>query len=188
MEIAKQQKALNKAVSAIKKGKIVICPTDTVYGFIVDASNKVATAKIFRIKKRAKSKPLPLFVKDLKMAKDFAEIDATQEKILKKKWPGKFTFVVKRKKGFKLYDGEKDTIALRIPKHKFLNDLLKKANRPLAQTSVNLSGETPLTKISDIINQFAKQDILIIDGGILKKSNPSKIIDLTGLKIKTIRK
>ena len=137
---------------------------------------------------------MAVFVKDFKMAKELAEISKEQEKILKAKWPGKFTFVLKRKKslpagrqGIKLYDGAKRTIALRIPKYKFLNDLLKKINKPLAQTSVNISGNPPLTKISDIIEQFKKFDILVIDAGNLPKSAPSKIIDLTSKVLTRIR-
>ncbi|OGZ84158.1 MAG: threonylcarbamoyl-AMP synthase [Candidatus Staskawiczbacteria bacterium RIFOXYD1_FULL_39_28] len=181
MQVLKMsQKPLSKAVAALKKGKILICPTDTVYGFLADASNKKAVGKIYKIKKRPRSKPLAVFVKDLKMTKELAEINAKQEKIIKQKWPGKYTFVLNKK-------NKKSTIALRIPKYKFLNDLLKTINKPLAQTSVNISGQSPMSKISDIINQFRKSDVLIIDAGNLKKSKPSKIVDLTGKTLTRLR-
>ena len=61
----------------------MICPTDTVYGLVADATNKKAVEKIFKIKKRPRSKPLAVFVKDIKMAKELAEIDERQEEILK---------------------------------------------------------------------------------------------------------
>ena len=187
MDLLKQQKALNKVATALKSGDVVICPTDTIYGFLSDAANKKSVDKIYKIKKRAKLKPLPVFVKDFKMAKELAEIDGYQEKIIKRYWPGKYTFVLKRKKGIKLYDRSYDTIALRMPSYKFLNGLLKKVNKPLVQTSVNISNNPPLIKISDIVEQFHKYDILIIDGGNFKKSKPSKIIDLTKGKIKILR-
>ncbi|TSC95139.1 MAG: YrdC/Sua5 family protein, required for threonylcarbamoyladenosine (t(6)A) formation in tRNA [Parcubacteria group bacterium Licking1014_1] len=189
------KKAIDIAAETIQRDCVIICPTDTVYGFLADASNKKAVDKIFKIKKRAKSKPLPVFVRDIKMAKKLAFIDepafakataGKQEKILKKYWPGKYTFVLKAKKIearplSNLIIGKNGTIALRIPKYKFLNDLLKKINKPLAQTSVNISGQPALTKIGDIIEKFARTGltILIIDGGDLPKSKPSKIIDLT---------
>lgn len=188
MAVVNQKKALNKAIAAIKQGKVVVCPTDTVYGFLTDASNKKAVDKIYKIKKRPKSKPLAVFVKDFKMADQLAEIGIEQTKILRKKWPGKFTFVLRRKNSLKLFDGGKETIALRVPKYRFLNDLLKKINKPLAQTSVNASGQLSLSKISDIIEQFGKDDILIIDAGNLRKSQPSKILDITNSEIKTLRK
>jgi len=180
---------MNKALLTLKNGGVVVCPTDTVYGFLADATNKKAVDKIFKIKKRPKLKPLPIFVKDIKMAKELAEINKEQEKILRKYWPGKYTFILKRKPNIKLYGVHKNTIAIRIPKYKFLNNLLKKINKPLAQTSVNISGEPSLTKIGDIKAKFGglTSKIIIIDAGNLKKAKPSKIIDLTFKNKKILR-
>jgi len=190
MQVAKPSKQiLNKVVFALEKRRVVICSTDTVYGFLADASNKKAVEKIYKIKKRPRSKPLAVFVKDLKMAKELAEIDEEQEKMLKKYWPGEYTFILKRKKEIRLFDRAKNTIALRIPKYKFLNDLLKKINKPLAQTSVNISGQEPLIKSEKIIKQFQKtEDLLFIDAGNLPKKKPSAIMDLTKDNIKILRK
>lgn len=192
--ITQPSKVPNRAVEFLKRGGIVICPTDTVYGFLADASNKKAVEKIYKTKKRSKSKPLPLFVKDLKMAKEIAEIDSKQEKILKKHWPGKYTFVLKQKKvdvgRLPLYGIGRKTIAVRIPKYKFLNNLLKKINKPLSQTSVNLSNQPPLTRISDIKKFVGGKDllILVIDGGDIKNKKSSKIIDLTEERNEVLRK
>ncbi len=201
--IKKSQKNLNKIIEFLNNGGVVVCPTDTVYGFLADATNKKAVEKIFKIKKRPRSKPLAVFVSNIKQAKELAEISVEQEKILTlrlrsgqaKYWPGKYTFILKQKpceigSHTKLYGIDKKTIALRIPKYKFLNDLLKKVNRPLAQTSVNISGQPVLTKISDIIKEFEKQKNqpdLIIDAGNLSKIKPSKIVDLTGKGEKVLR-
>jgi L-threonylcarbamoyladenylate synthase len=183
MEVIKLgQKAINKAADVIKKGGVVVFPTDTVYGFIADAANKKAVGKIYKIKKRARSKPLPVFVKDIKIAQELANISKDQEKVLKKHWPGKYTFVLEIRKTAKLYGQDKKTIALRIPKYKFLNDLLKKINKPLVQTSVNISGEPELKKIKEIIEKFKdnkNKPNLIINRGNLLKSKSSKIVDLT---------
>ena len=113
---------------------------------------------------------MPVFIEDIKMAKELAEISKEQELILKKYWPGKYTFILRAKN---------KTIALRVPKHKFLNDLLKKINKPLAQTSVNISGQPALNNIKEITEQFGAKVDLIIDGGNLPQKKPSKIIDLT---------
>ena len=63
------EKIIKIAEKSIKEGKVLICPTDTVYGLIADATNKKAVEKIFKIKKRPLKKPIPIFVKDIKMAK-----------------------------------------------------------------------------------------------------------------------
>ncbi len=166
-------KAAINALKVIKSGGVVIFPTDTVYGFIARADSKKAVEKIFKIKKRLKTKPLAVFVKDIKMVKDLAEVSRGQIKIIKKYWPGKYTFVLKSKIKNKLIT-KNNTIAVRIPDYKYLNILLKKLNKPLVQTSVNISGQSNLSKISDIIKKFNNLDVLVVDGGNLKKSKPSK--------------
>lgn len=183
-------KNINETVTALGNGAVLVYPTDTVYGFLADATNKKAVEKIYNIKKRARSKPLPIFIKDLEMAKELAYISSVKENILIEKWPGQFTFVFKRKKGIKIYGVDKDTIALRIPRYKFLNDLLEKIDKPLVQTSVNISGEPSLTDIKEIIRQFKNQKNqpdLIIDAGDLPKNKPSVIMDLTKDKINILR-
>jgi L-threonylcarbamoyladenylate synthase len=187
----KNKNAAGKAIETIEKGGVVVCPTDTVYGFLADAANEKAVEKIYGIKKRPRSKPLPVFVKDIKMAKDLAEINEAQEKIINGKWPGKYTFILNRKNEKKLYGINEDTIALRLPQYKFLNDLLKKMNKPLVQTSVNISGQPALEKIKEIIDVFnnrKNRPDLIIDAGDLLKNKSSSIIDLTKNIINIIRK
>ena len=79
MEILKQSpETLNKIIKILKSGGVVICPTDTVYGFLADAANKKAVDKIYKIKRRPKLKPLPVFVKNLTTAKEIAFIDKNQ--------------------------------------------------------------------------------------------------------------
>jgi L-threonylcarbamoyladenylate synthase len=181
--------AAAEAAVLLKKEGVVICLTDTVYGFLADAGNKKAVTKIYKIKNRPETKPLPVFVKDLKMAKEIAEIDSRQEKILRKYWPGKYTFILKRKSEIKLYGVDEKTIAMRIPNHKLLLQLLKKMNRPLVQTSVNISTQEPLKSAEAIIEAFGKSKLvgLIIDGGRAKSGKSSKIIDLASGKLIRLR-
>jgi L-threonylcarbamoyladenylate synthase len=187
--IQQNKKKISEIITALKNGAVLVLPTDTVYGLVCDVTNKKAVEKIYKIKKRSKSKPLTIFVKDLKMAKEFAEISKEQEKILVKHWPGKYTFIFKTKKAKKFYGVNKKTIAIRIPKYKFLNDLLKKIDKPLAQTSANISGAPASTKIDQIIKVIATSDvaILVVDGGDLKKSKPSKIINVTSKLLTRLR-
>ena len=78
MEIIKANKNnVDKIISALRKGAVLVLPTDTVYGLVCDASNKKAIEKIFIIKKRDKSKPLGIFVKDIKFVSKIAYIDLT---------------------------------------------------------------------------------------------------------------
>jgi L-threonylcarbamoyladenylate synthase len=183
--------AIKKIISIIKKGGVIVCPTDTIYGLIANAKDKRAVEKIFKIKKREKGKPLPIFVKNLKMAKKLAIIEKNQERILKRVWPGKVTAILRAKnKTKKLFPphivSAENKIGLRVPKHKILNILLEKLNLPLTATSANISGKKGSTKINDILKQFKNKKILpdlILDDNNLKPSPPSTVIDLTNFKI-----
>ena len=208
------KKAVKIVLKLVKQGKIIVCPTDTVYGLIADATNKKAVEKIFKIKKRPRRKPIPVFVKDIKMAKNLAKINKKQEKFFKKVWftrpnfrkcpqkkmveiapkiwagKGKITVVLKRKEKKQIYGVDKKTIALRIPNYKLVNILLQKLNLPLTGTSGNISRKPASTKIKEVINQFKNQKYqpdLIIDVGNLPKSKPSKVLDLTTSPPKVLR-
>lgn len=185
------KRVIEIVAKAIKQGRVVACPTDTVYGLLADATNRDVVQRVFRIKKRSKKNALPIFVKDLKMAREIAVVDNSQENFLKKIWPGKLTVILKKKNRIKIFGAAAKTIGLRIPNYKLVNTLLAKLNRPLIGTSANISGELASTKIKDILKQFENQKIkpdLVLDAGNLKPSKPSTVVDLTGKKMKIIRR
>lgn len=185
------KKTANIVSNLIKQGKVLICPTDTVYGLIADATNRKAVNKIFQIKKRQRNKPLPIFIRNIETAKKLTYINKKQGKFLKKIWPGKVTVVLKRKRGLKLYGVAKNTIALRVPKYPLLLKIMERTNLPLTGTSANISGEPPSHKIKKVLEQFKNQKItpdLVISAGNLKRSEPSSIIDLTRKRPKILRR
>jgi len=185
MEIIKKNN-LKEIFTALKKGAVLVFPTDTVYGLICDAANKKAVEKIFKVKKREKTKPLGIFVKSVNDINKFAILGKDQSVIFK---DNKITGILKtRKKNLSKLVYKKNTIGIRIPKYKLLNTILDKFNRPLAQTSANISGKPATTKIKYILRQFKNEDVLIVDVGDLPKNKPSSIIDLTDNNINIIRK
>jgi len=186
-----QKNIIQKAAEIIKKGGVTVFPTDTVYGLLADARNEKAIYKIFKIKKRPKTKPIAIFVKDLEMAKKYAFIDAKQEKFLKKNWPGKITAILKSKNNLpKELAAESRTIGIRISDCELIDSLFEKINFPLAQTSANISGKEATTKINEVLEQFTGEKTkpdLIMDAGDLPENRPSKIVDLTNEKPLIIR-
>ncbi len=188
--IKNSKRMVDEIVNALKRGEVIVCPTDTVYIPAADATNEKAVRKVFLIKKRSLRKPIPIFVKDLKMAKKFAKIDKSQDRFLRKAWPGKVTVVLKRKKSkIKLYGVDRKTIALRIPNFKLINLLLKKLNRPLVGTSANISSQPPSGNLKEVLQQFKNkkyQPDFVVDGGILS-GKPSTVLDLTTLPPKILR-
>lgn len=185
------QKSVKEAVGALRKGKVIVCPTDTVYGLVADATNKKAVQKIFKIKKRPAGKPIPIFVANIQMAKRYAKISPSQELFLKKVWPGRVTLVLDSKNRLPHLLGTFKTIGLRIPKYPFISLIFKKFKRPLTGTSANLSGVPASGNIKDVLSQFQNKKYtpdLVFDAGRLPRPRPSKIIDITGPKKKILRK
>ena len=182
---------VKKAAAALLKGMVLVCPTDTVYGLLADATNKKAVEKVFKIKGRREGKPLPIFVKDIVMAKTLAEVSFLQEKYMRKVWPGKVTLVLKSRGKLPKETGTAERIGLRIPKHRFAQAVLKEVRRPLTGTSANLAEKPSLSESKKVIAQFQnrkyKPDI-VFDAGKLPYSRPSKVIDITGAKSKVLRK
>ncbi|MFH1585123.1 MAG: L-threonylcarbamoyladenylate synthase [Patescibacteria group bacterium] len=177
------RKTLELALRFLHEGKTVVVPTDTVYGLLADATNPEAIERAYLVKGREKGKPFPVFIKDIAEAKKNAEVSPKQEEQLKKAWPGKITFVLKRK------DSE-GTIGLRVPGHPFLAELLEKAGVPLVGTSANVSGLPASTNIKEVLEQFkgrAEQPDLVLDAGNLPPSRPSRIVDLTGAEPRVLR-
>lgn len=188
------KKILKIASFFLEEGKVIVSPTDTVYGMICDARNKKTVEKVFKIKKRPKGKPLPIFIKDIKIAKEFAVINKKQEKFLKKVWPGKTTVRLKRTRLRTIFTSalarQRKTIALRIPNYRLINIILEKMNLPLVGTSANISGKPASIKIKEVREQLENQKYkpdLILDAGNLKPSKPSKVIDLTCKTPKILR-
>jgi len=186
--------AVEKAVRFLERGQVVVCPTDTVYGLLADATNKKAVEKVFEIKKRDKRKAIPVFVKNIEMAKKYAIMDKDMENFLKEIWPGKITVALKRKKREGLPDllfGGKDTIGLRVPNYKLVKEILEKFNKPLTGTSANISGKPSTTKIKEVFAYFENEPVrpdLILNAGDLPKNNPSTVVDFSRDKPKIIRK
>jgi L-threonylcarbamoyladenylate synthase len=177
-----QDDNIDAVAEGLQRGEVIVCPTDTVYGLLADATNEEAVEKVFKVKGREKRKPLPVFVKDMHMAKELAHISKEQEEFLEKAWPGKVTAILESKQqlpeGLEV-DGK---IALRIPDYELVNTLLKRLGRPLTGTSANISGEPSCRSAVEAMSQFEKQEHrpdIVVNAGTLPKSRASAIIDIT---------
>ena len=179
------KKAVKEIAGLIREGKVIICPTDTVYGLVADATNEKAISKIFKIKKRQRSKAISIFVKDIESAKKISIIGSSQASFLEEVWPGKVTVVLRKRDEVslpKILFGQEKTIGLRIPDYELIVLLLKELNVPLTGTSANISGESSMVRVKRVLDQFKNQKYqpdLIVDAGDLEVSKPSTVIDLT---------
>ena len=183
---------IQEAVAILEAGGVIIYPTDTIYGIGSNALDEKAVRKVFELKERSLSKPLPIMVRNIMWAKGLSHIKKRDEEILKKVWPGKVTAIFNKKEIVPdiLVSGYK-TVGIRVPDYPFIDELLKHFGYPIISTSANISGEEGSGDINKVIESFSRQlsrqPDLVLDAGILAKSHPSAILDLTGTKPKISR-
>lgn len=177
----------NTFAKHLKNGAVAVIPTDTIYGIVGPAKNPSVVEKIYRLRKRASSKPMIILAASIDQIKDLGvKINLKQAGILNKLWPDKISVVIdcKLKKLHYLHRG-KNSLALRIPDNKFLRDLLK-ITGPLVAPSANFEGEKPSEDISDAKQYFKDNIDFYIDGGKLK-SIPSTVAKIEKLNLAVLR-
>lgn len=171
------------ALEFLSTGKIILLPSDTIYGLSVRADQAEAINKLRRFKGRPDKKPLLILASDLKMIKKYFSISRDQENYLKKIWDQKSpptTVILPDKKLLpKELNQLEDGLAVRLPKNDFLIKMIKSLGVPLVSTSANLNGLEPISDPSDISASLGqKKPQLIIDGGKCAKTKASRLIDL----------
>lgn len=175
------------AVHAVQRGKIIVYPTDTLYALGTGIKNKAAVKKVFLVKNRSKTLPLPLAVSDMNLLENLVILTPLARKLADAFFPGKITLVCEKKSEvFDNVSSGKNTIAIRIPDDQIALTLLKKSG-PLIATSANIHGQQPKTTISEIRKLFKEGDVeVFIDDGP-RKSKPSTIVDVTTVEPKILR-
>ncbi len=134
--------------------RLIIFPTDTVYGIGCAVFDKESIEKIYQIKNRDRSKPLPCLCANLKQVCDVAEINDLEKQIIQKFMPGALTLILKAKASISQITGF-DTIGVRLPLNTIAQKVLIKYG-PMLTTSVNESGELPLNNFKDIKKSFGQ--------------------------------
>lgn len=166
----KKEKDINKikeASEAIKQGKLVLFPTETVYGIGANALNETAVKQIYVAKGRASDNPLIAHISDIEMLKQLViEVGSIERKLIEKFWPGPLTIIFKKKEIIPdIITAGLDTVAIRMPSNKIARDLIKYSGCPIAAPSANISGKPSGTIVEDIIEELDGKVEYIIDGG-----------------------
>lgn len=159
-------------VNNIKKGKIFIYPTDTIYGMGCDANNDLSVDRVKEIKGRDKDKPLSVIAPSIDWIKKNLIVEGVD---LNRYLPGPYTIILKKKdKGFLKSVSVGGLLGVRIPDSEFC-DIIRSSGLPFVTTSVNLSGENFAVEVSDISPDILEQINVIIDEGKLS-GKPSTLV------------
>lgn len=175
---------VSKAARVLAEGGVVVIPTDTVYGLVARLDRPQAIDRIFKIKKRARSKPLPILVADIKTARTFADFSSHALEMAMSRWPGAVTLVLDVLDDLPDIGGDGTTVGLRIPDHPFALELLQQTG-PLVGTSANPAGKATGRTLAVVLAELGSGPDLYVDGGVLD-SAPSQVISLVG-EARTLR-
>ena len=181
---------IEEIANAIKEGKLIIFPTDTVYGIGTNAYNEEACKKIYEIKGRPSCKPLIILISDISMIEDLVEnISPTEQKIIEKFWPGPLTMKFKKRKGIlpDIISAGDEYVRIRLIKNGLIYKIIEKAEVPVVAPSANISGHPTGIKINNIIKELGGKVDYILDCGDYKSDEPSTIVQVEDEKVVVIR-
>ena len=177
--------SINKAVSILKSGGIIIYPTDTLYGLGVDATNSKAIKLLNLLKSR--KEPLSIILESYNKINNYGKLNKQYEKLVNKIFPGPFTILINSIKSnlSPLVNQSSCYIGIRIPNHSFPIKIVETLGNPIITTSVNKKNQIPINNIYDMEKIFPKIDIF--KDKINIDSKGSTIINLTDNPYKIIR-
>jgi len=185
--------AIGDAVRCLKAGGLVAFPTETVYGLGADATDGRAIARLYEAKGRPAFNPLIAHVANAAAARALAIFDAAADALAAAFWPGPLTLVLsggERRVSPRLR-GPEGGIAVRWTSHPGLQRLIAAMGDPLTSTSANRPGLPPAMSAGDILSvwgaEVAGGAIRLLDGGALKASAPSTVVDCTTKRLRVIR-
>ena len=169
---------IDEAVVALRMDKLVVIPTDTVYG-LAAALNERAVANIFDAKSRPPIKPIPVLGGAAKDLETIVTFNDSARRLASRYWPGPLTLILPRAQGFDLdLGGNAPTVAVRVPKEPRAIELLRKTG-PLAVTSANVSGDREASTVDEARAALGSKVGLYIDGGRCA-GRPSTIVFVAG--------
>lgn len=179
---------LAAANAAIGAGRLVVLPTDTVYGLGADAFTPSAVAALLAAKGRGRDMPVPVLIGTMRTLDGIASriSDAARE-LTEAFWPGGLTIVCHEQPSLRWDLGDAaQTVAVRMPLHPVALDLLKNTG-PMAVSSANRTGRPPARSVTEARNQLGDDVEVYLDGGVTEDSVPSTIVDVTGPRPRVLR-
>ena len=169
------------AVQALRAGRLVAFPTETVYGLGADASNAAAVAKLYAVKRRPADHPVIVHFDSAARAFTWArEVPETAAKLAKKFWPGPLTLVLKRSGlAHDFVTGGQDSIGVRVPAHPVAHELLAAFGGGVAAPSANRFGFVSPTTAAHVRDDLGADVELVLEGGPSEVGIESTIVDLS---------
>ena len=179
---------LRAAFNAVKGGRLVVLPTDTLYGLGCDAFDNDAVNRLLAAKNRGPNMPVPVLVGSWDTIQGLvAEYSPQARALVEALWPGGLSIVIRQAPSLPWNLGDtRGTVMLRMPLHPVAIELLRETG-PMAVSSANISGQPPATTAEDAKNQLGSAVNVYLDGGECAVGTASTIIDLSHRAPKLLR-
>ncbi len=179
---------MSAAKNALKAGRLVVLPTDTLYGIGADAFDSEAVAALLRAKGRGRDMPVPVLVGSWNTIDGLVYSVRPQTRdLIRAFWPGGLSLVVEQAPSLAWDLGDtRGTVMLRMPLHPVALELLREVG-PLAVSSANVSGQPPATTVEEAREQLGGSASVYLDGGRAEQGQASTIVDLTGATPRILR-
>lgn len=176
-----RQVGMDAARNALRSGRLVVLPTDTVYGIAADAFDSAAVADLLRAKGRGRDMPVPVLVGSWPTIDGLtASVPPKARDLIRAFWPGAVSLVVHQARTLAWDLGDaRGTVMLRMPLHPVTLELLRDIG-PLAVSSANVSGKPPATTVREAVDQLGSSVAVYLDGGPVEHAVASTVVDLTG--------
>ena len=177
-----QHRLIGQAAEIIRKGGVIVYPTDSTYALGCHMEDKAALDRIINIRRLDQNHLFTLVCRDLSEVSVYARFDTPQYRILKSHTPGAFTFVLRATKEVprRLMHPRQKTVGLRIPGHSIAHAILEELNEPMITTTLQLpEDEFPMNDIEEILHRLKSRVDLIINGGACG-TVLTTLVDLTG--------
>lgn len=178
---ARSPQSLARATDLLLQGEVIALPTDTVYGVAALAFDAEAVAKIYQVKERPFDKAIPVFVPSVAdLSRVCRDIPPAVLTLLEQYWPGALTVILPVSPNLPgIVTNNGPTVAVRMPDHPVVMQLLAMVGQPLAATSANISGKPNPQTAADVEAQLQGRIPLILDDGPTPSNLASTILDVT---------
>jgi len=182
-----EKDVVERAVSIVRRGGIVVAPTDTLYGIIADPFNPKAVGRVFRLKRRGWGKPLPLLLGESHHALLLVKPGKLFWRLAMRFWPGPLTIVEDPAPALPPHLAEWGPMGIRLPACPLTREIARRTGGVLVGTSANISGrESPVT-VYESYSQLGDAVDLYIDAGPTRRARPSSVVSIAGGRVEILR-
>ena len=178
-----------RAIESLRRGEVIVFPTETFYGLGADALNPAAIDKILVLKGRNPDNPIPVIVADRAMLEEVVrDFPPVGQRLADRFWPGPLTLVLPANGRLSAPLLNRDGgVGVRISSHPLARRLSRELGRPITATSANLSGQAPARTVAEALTYFSERLTVYLDGGALPGKKGSTVVEVREGRLRIVR-